>query len=72
MQFSKTGYLLFKTATIYVSELQHCLISKATTNASMVISKIFCEKHFKFDTLYIHADYNCLGQSSRIVPLLEM
>lgn len=48
------------------------LLSKATTNAFMVISKILCEKHFKFDTLYIHVDYNCLGQSFSIVPLLEM
>lgn len=33
----------------------------------MVISKIFCEKHFKFETLDIHVDNNFLGQSFSIV-----
>lgn len=36
------------------------LISRGITNASIVISKISNEKHFKFD-LYIHADSSCLG-----------
>lgn len=33
----------------------------------MVISKVFCGKHFKFETLDIHVGYNCLGQSFSIV-----
>lgn len=72
MQCSKTGYLLFKSATIYVSVA--VLLSKTTTDTSVVTSKIFCEINISNLVLYIfiHDDYNCLGESSGIVPHLEM